>query len=103
VVNADDIRSIFLPFYRVLALRMVKKSGYAVILSTKDGISIRRATPEAGFSGNKIPFFYTLLGLGSYCNCSSLPRATARVLQFHRHSAGDFAKGLKSAVVAAPQ
>jgi hypothetical protein len=60
--------------------------------------------PEAEFSGNENSFFYTLLGwfpiVLSALSC--INRAVFRGVfrRFHRHSAGDFAKGLKSAVVA---
>ena len=56
--------------------------------------------PEAEFSGNKNSFFYTLLGWVPIvlAALSSINRAVFR--RFHRHSAGDFVKGLKSAVVA---
>src|SRR5438309_1021249 len=51
----------------------------------------------------RIPFFYKLLGWAPIVlsALSSINRAVFAVFRrFHRHSAGDFAKGLKSAVVA---
>ena len=78
---------------------MAKKEWHAVILVHKDGISIPPGhTPEAAFSGNENSFFYTLLGWVPIVltALSSINRAV--FCKFHRHSAGDFAKGLKSAV-----
>jgi len=56
--------------------------------------------PEAEFSGNENSFFCTLLGWVPIvlAALSSINRAVFR--RFHRQSPRDFAKGLKSAVVA---
>jgi hypothetical protein len=56
--------------------------------------------PEAEFSGNGNSFFYTLLGWVPIV-LSALSFINRDVFRrFHRNSAGDFAKGLKSVVVA---
>src|SRR6266576_2009775 len=59
----------------------------------------RGIRPEAEFSVNENSFFYMLLGwvLIVLAALSSINRAVFR--RFHRHRAGDFAKGLRSAVV----
>ena len=84
-----------------LALRMAKEEWHAVVFVHKTASPFRPGIrPEAGFSGNENSFFYALLGWVPIV-LSALPfinRALFR--RFHRNSAGDFAKGLKSAVVA---
>src|SRR5712671_495908 len=91
----------FLSEWLALALRMGKK-GVACrrIRPQKRHLHSAGHTPEAAFSGNENSFFYTLLGWVPIV-LSALPFINRGVFRrFHRNSAGDFAKGLKSAIVA---
>jgi hypothetical protein len=78
-----------------------KKEWHAVIFVHKTASPFRPGIrPEAEFSGNENSFFYTLLGWVPIV-LSVLPFINRPVFRrFHRNSAGDFAKGLKSVVVA---
>src|SRR6267154_425489 len=84
-----------------LALRNSEKESHAVIFVHRDGIPIPPGhTPRSGVLWQREFHFYVLLGWGPIvlAALSSINRAGFR--RFHRHSAGDLAKGLKSAVVA---
>jgi hypothetical protein len=84
-----------------LALRMAKRGRMPSSSYTKTASPFRPGRrPEAEFSGNENSFFYMLLGWAPIVlsALSSINRAVFR--SFHQYSAGDFAKGSKSAVVA---
>src|SRR6266566_6467038 len=83
-----------------LALRMAKRSSLPSSSSTQTAFPFHPGRrPEAEFSGNENSFFYKLLGWVPIVLAALSCINRAVFLRFHGHSAGDFAKGLKSAVV----
>src|SRR6266403_2224751 len=85
-----------------LALRMAKKEWHAVILVHKDGISIPPGhTPRSGVLRQQEFLFFTRCLAGFLLYWQLSPRSTAPCsANFIGTQPGDFAKGLKSAVVA---
>src|SRR5467141_1471509 len=94
-------RSIFSPFYPSGCSANGEKEFPAVIFVHADGIPIPPGhTPRSGVLRQRELHFYRLLSWVPIvlAALSSINRAVFR--RFHRHSPRDFAKGLKSAIVA---